>query len=75
MSPTETTLIAGLAEILEADPATLTPETPLAAHGWDSVAVLSTIAFIDEQYGITVSGDELSRCATVRDISNLIAKS
>jgi len=74
MEPTAA-LIGGVAQVLQVDAATISPDTVLEGLGWDSVAVLSTIAFIDEHYGITVSGEELSRCATIRDISGLIARS
>lgn len=35
---------------------------------WDSLAVMSTVALIDEHCGVTVSGDELARCVTVKDV-------
>jgi acyl carrier protein len=67
-------LVREIAGILTIDPAQLSPDTPLEGVGWDSVAVLSTIALIDEQYGITVSGDALARCGTVREIAELVGK-
>ncbi len=68
-------ILKELAEILEADAATVTADFPLSEGKWDSVAMLSTIALIDEQCGVTVSGAALERCATVQDILNLAARS
>lgn len=58
-----------LAEILR-QPA-VTPAFSLADAEWDSLAVMSTVALIDEHSGATVSGDELSRCTTVAGVLDL----
>ena len=63
-----------LAEILELEPEEVTPELRLEDTTWDSLAVVSTIALIDEQYDIAVSADALSNCETVGDIEKLIAR-
>jgi acyl carrier protein len=39
---------------------------------WDSLAVISTIALIDELFDCTVSGQALGVCKTVADIALLI---
>ena len=39
---------------------------------WDSMALLSTMALIDEIFGIVVSGDQLTECVTVGDILMLL---
>jgi len=61
----------GLAHILGVAPAKLQPEFRLSEANWDSVAVMSTIALIDEHRGITVSGTTVSACKTVADILKL----
>ena len=38
---------------------------------WDSLAIMSAVALIDEHCGATVSGDELARCSTVADVLTL----
>lgn len=62
----------GLAEILEVDVDDFNPEFSLEDGGWDSLAVVSTIALIDDVYDITVHPDKLGDCKTVGDIERLI---
>ncbi len=61
---------AGMAEILEVDEAEIGPEYPLR-DAWDSLAVVSTIALIDEVYGTSVSPQRLEECQTVGDVEKL----
>ncbi len=42
--------------------------------GWDSIAALSIIAVVDEDYGITLEARELADCETVGDLVALIEK-
>jgi len=65
----------GLAEIFEIEPAAVGPDLVLADHNWDSLAVVSTIALIDECYNRLVDGAALARCERVRDIDALVAAS
>lgn len=67
-------LYEGLAEILEIDTKDCTPDFILTegAADWDSLAVISTIALIDELFNCTVSGQALGDCKTVADIDRLI---
>lgn len=39
---------------------------------WDSLIALSTIAMIDEQYGITLTGDEMRGVNTIQQLFNLV---
>lgn len=64
----------GLAEILEIDTAEVTPDLRLEDHAWDSLAIVSTIALIDEVYDETVSADALAECQTVADVESLVEK-
>ena len=64
----------GLAEILEVEPDEVTPETELDEAVWDSLAIVSAIALIDEVYNETVSADALAECKTVGDIETLVSK-
>jgi acyl carrier protein len=63
----------GLAEILEVDLDQINPEFALDEGGWDSLAVVSTIALIDDVYDVTVHPERLGDCATVGDIEKLVA--
>jgi acyl carrier protein len=64
---------AGLADIFEVPQSAIGPQVELAAHNWDSLAIVSTIALIDEVYGELVDGASLAKCATVADLDALIA--
>ena len=39
---------------------------------WDSMALISTMALIDEIFDIVVSGDKLTECITIGDILALV---
>jgi acyl carrier protein len=40
-------------------------------EGWDSVAYLSTMTYLDENLGVAVSPDQLVEAKTVADILKL----
>ena len=42
------------------------------AELWDSMGILSAIALIDEEFGITLPAKTLEECNTVRDLLALI---
>jgi acyl carrier protein len=63
---------AGLAEIFEVSEAEITPDFDLAAHTWDSLAIVSTLALVDECFNQMVDGKALAACATVADIEAMI---
>ncbi|MBJ7264831.1 MAG: acyl carrier protein [Burkholderiaceae bacterium] len=65
----------GLAEILEVETEDVTPALELEGSVWDSLAVVSTIALIDEVFDRTVSADALLECKTVGDIEKLLDSS
>ncbi len=62
----------GLAEILEVDEAEVTPELELG-ETWDSLAIVSTIALIDDVHDIQVRPEKLADCKTVGDIEALVS--
>lgn len=58
-----------LAEALEQSPENLSPEMKLRdIPNWDSLAILTTISMVDEQYDVTLSGPELQQCETIGDV-------
>ena len=63
----------GLAEILEVEPEEVNSEMALEKGAWDSLAIVSTIALIDDVYDRTVSADALVECRNVGDIEKLVA--
>ncbi len=62
----------GLADILEIDVAEVTPQLRLGDHAWDSLAIISVIALVDELFDQMLSGQALAQCETVADITALI---
>lgn len=64
-------LYEGLAEIFEVEPDELNGATLLSEHGWDSLAIVSTIALFDELYSKEVDIQSLTQCETVGDLEKL----
>jgi acyl carrier protein len=62
----------GMAEVFEIDVSEITPELDLQAHNWDSLAVVSTIALVDDCFNVMLSGQALNNCTTIADIEELI---
>lgn len=61
-----------LAELLELDPGALTPITSFSDVEWDSLAIISTIALVDEHFGVMIPGQELSDCKGIPDVLALV---
>jgi acyl carrier protein len=66
-------LYEGLAEILEIQEDEVSPELELTKGNWDSLAIVSTIALIDDVYDVMVSPEKLGECRSVGDIEKLVA--
>jgi len=66
----------GMAEIFEVEPEAITPEFDLtnANADWDSLAIVSTIALVDDCFNVTLDGESLASCKTIGDIEALVAK-
>ncbi|HEY2028410.1 MAG TPA: acyl carrier protein [Myxococcales bacterium] len=52
----------------------LKPDTAIASLGMDSVAVMELVSYFEEQLGVRIPDEELSRIRTVRDLRDTIAK-
>ncbi|MDE6094861.1 MAG: acyl carrier protein [Muribaculaceae bacterium] len=39
---------------------------------WDSIAGLSVIGMVDEEYGVTFNADDMRACQTIEDLYNRI---
>ncbi len=39
---------------------------------WSSLIALSIIAMVDEEYGVTLKGDDIKNATTVQDIFNTV---
>lgn len=50
-----------------------TPETVFhELDEWSSLIALSVIAMIDEEYDITIKGDEMRSAVTIEDLFNIV---
>ena len=63
-----------LSDSIETDQINLSLSTKLDDIDWDSLAAISSIALIDEIFGIVISVEKLSRCETIGDIIELTKK-
>ena len=67
--------IAMLEETLELDEGTLTADTVLAdVEEYDSMAKLSLIVMMDDEFGVKLTGDMIKGFETVGDILKLMEK-
>ncbi len=60
-----------LEEVLELEDNTLTCTTSLESIDWDSLAIISSIAVVDEIFGKVISAYNLAKCKTLDDILDL----
>ena len=67
-------LLLEIDEILELDTGTLTGNEVLEdLEDWDSLAVITYIALIDEKLDHVLEGEQLVECETVNDLIALVA--
>ena len=64
----------GMAEILEREPEEITPELCLSDVAWDSLAIVSTIALVDDIFGVALNANKLAECVTIGDIEQLASE-
>jgi acyl carrier protein len=64
--------IDDLAAILEVEVDELHGDFILNSDNWNSLAIVSAIVLIDEQYGIAIPGDKLRSCTSLGNLWNLI---
>lgn len=64
-------LFAGLADLLERPLADIVPEFQPT---WDSLAVVGTIALVDDVYDVVLGGPRIAKCEKVADLLTLIAE-
>ena len=62
-----------LDELLELEPGTVKgSETLDGLEGWNSLAVISFMALVDEHFGIGVQPRQIAACTTVTDLMGLL---
>ncbi len=62
-----------LGELLEADSPLTGPEELSSLGSWDSVAVISVMAMVDEKSGVTLDPKKIYACNTVDDLFALVS--
>ena len=62
---------SSIAELLEEESVVLSDELQ-SFEAWDSLTVLSIIAFCDSEYGVALSADEIDNSGTVMGLRELI---
>lgn len=56
------------------DASVLTPETEFKQlEDWNSLVALSVIAMIDEEYDVTVKGNDITGANTIQDLYNTVS--
>jgi len=69
----ENKLVEIIAEALEIDKSVAENDLKLDPEdNWDSIALLSVIASIDEEFDIQLDGDKLAECRSISDILKLL---
>ena len=62
-----------MADIVEVDEDEMDVEQPFRDYeAWDSLAVLSTLALIEEDYDVVVSNEELRGVTTLKQLWDLV---
>ncbi|MFN1266578.1 acyl carrier protein [Pseudomonas lundensis] len=64
------TILRLIEESMEADENTVSFGQVLE---WDSIAVVTFMALVDERLGKTISADRLNKCETVDEVVELVA--
>ena len=55
------------------DASALTPETEFKVlEEWSSLIALSVIAMVDEEYDVTLKGDDIRSANTIEDLFNIV---
>ena len=63
--------ISSIAEILEEESVELNDELA-SFEAWDSLTVLSLIAYCDSEYGVALSAEEIDNSGTILGLKDLI---
>ena len=62
------------AQFDETEESVFTPETRFREiEEWSSLVALSVIAMVDEEYDVTLKGDDIKKSETIGDIYNTVA--
>jgi acyl carrier protein len=65
--------VTKLTAALERPAGSLSEASSLDVKGWDSIELVSVIAMVDEELGVSVSGEDLGTCNTVAALLDMLA--
>ena len=74
LSMTPESFLRKMEEALDAETNTLKLSTQLDDLDWDSLAMISAIAIVDQFSGIVLKADVINQCKTLGDICDLADK-
>lgn len=64
-----------LEELFDLEDGHLTPDMELGEiEEYDSMTKLSLIVMMDDEFGVSLTGDDLKKLSTVKDLLNLMKK-
>lgn len=65
--------LLSLDELLELEPGTVRGSEALDnLEGWNSLAVISFMALVDEHFGVSLQPRQIAACTTVADLMGLL---
>lgn len=65
--------LRAIEELIDMDPGTLKGDEVLdSLGGWDSLAVISFIALVDESLGMILEGDKLADASTMAELMAMV---
>ena len=68
-----TEFLLSLDELLELEPGSVKgSETLDSLEGWNSLAVISFMALVDEHFGISLQPRQIAACSTIADLVGLL---
>ena len=57
----------------ETDASEITPSTDFKSlDEWSSLTALSVIAMVDDEYDVTIKGDDIRNASTIEDLFNVV---
>lgn len=65
--------IENFADVLDIDPSELTAETEFRSlEEWDSIAALSVIGMVDEEYNVVLNAEDMRSSGTIAELYDKI---
>jgi acyl carrier protein len=73
---TKEEFVQGIMEILEIEDASLVQDTTVFREldEWDSLAALSTISMIDDEFGVTINNKDLRSVETLGELYDMVSE-